>query len=122
LSADELCKSFLYEAYKECINSHTSCRQNSSYLWIPTRLLDAQGDSIRLVERHELQLSKSREEINYTTLSHVWGNQKFLTLTKSNLEELKSGIDLPTLPQSFQDAILVTRELKVQYIWIDSLW
>ena len=37
------------------------------------------------------------------------------------LESRKQGIRIDELPQTFQDAIAVTRGLGIQYIWIDSL-
>lgn len=57
----------------------------------------------------------------YTTLSHCWGSAQFLQLLKSNLEELKSGITVDRLPETFREAIEVTRKLGVRFLWIDSL-
>jgi hypothetical protein len=34
----------------------------------------------------------------------------------------KDSIDIKTLPQTFQDAITMTRKFGVQYLWIDALW
>ena len=41
--------------------------------------------------------------------------------TKDNLDGHLSQIRWETLPATFQDAILVTRGLGLDYIWIDSL-
>lgn len=41
--------------------------------------------------------------------------------SRSVLASRKLGIDIAHLPQTFQDAIVVTRRLGVRYIWIDSL-
>ena len=58
----------------------------------------------------------------YATLSHCWGeNPSFLTLTSSNIENFKQGINESTLPRSFCDALLTCRRLGIKYIWIDSL-
>ncbi|KAI4950160.1 hypothetical protein J4E91_004816 [Alternaria rosae] len=60
----------------------------------------------------------------YCTLSHAWGppEKKFLTTTVWNMaKHLITGISLDELPPNFQQAIRVTRFLKVRYIWIDSL-
>jgi hypothetical protein len=37
------------------------------------------------------------------------------------LDEFKAGILIDDLPQTFRDAVDVTRRLKVPYLWIDSL-
>ncbi|TGO23034.1 hypothetical protein BPAE_0146g00120 [Botrytis paeoniae] len=57
----------------------------------------------------------------YTALSHCWGGQIETILTTSNLQSLQKGIKITSLPASFRDAILITRALGFQYLWIDSL-
>jgi len=44
-----------------------------------------------------------------------------LTATKSNWKKLATNVPFDTLPPLFQDAIIVTRQLGMRYIWIDSL-
>ncbi|RMJ06945.1 hypothetical protein CDV36_013449 [Fusarium kuroshium] len=42
--------------------------------------------------------------------------------TRDNLSEhLEEGIDVKSLPQTFQDAIEIARGLNVRYLWIDAL-
>ncbi|EAT85927.2 hypothetical protein SNOG_07276 [Parastagonospora nodorum SN15] len=55
------------------------------------------------------------------TLSHCWGTEPFLQLTEQNLDTFVEHIPLSLLPQTFKDAIQITRELGLSYIWIDSL-
>lgn len=43
------------------------------------------------------------------------------TLVQKNLEDLRRDIPIRQLPKTFQDAIYVTFELGISYIWIDSL-
>ncbi|KAJ4111348.1 hypothetical protein NW768_011925 [Fusarium equiseti] len=38
-----------------------------------------------------------------------------------NIEEMKSGVTLQRLPAAYVDAITLTRQLGVRYIWIDAL-
>ncbi|KAF7943162.1 hypothetical protein EAE96_011104 [Botrytis aclada] len=57
----------------------------------------------------------------YTTLSHCWGGQIETILTTSNLQSLQKEIKMTSLPANFRDAILITRALGFQYLWIDSL-
>ncbi|KAF7940105.1 uncharacterized protein EAE98_000232 [Botrytis deweyae] len=57
----------------------------------------------------------------YTALSHCWGGEIETILTKSNLQSLQKEIKMTSLPANFRDAILITRGLGFQYLWIDSL-
>jgi hypothetical protein len=60
---------------------------------------------------------------HYVALSHCWGTlgKHPLRTTTDNLQEHISGISWSTLPKTFQDALKITRELGIDYIWIDSL-
>tara|TARA_R110002003_G_scaffold572_10_gene20540 strand:- start:2268 stop:2927 length:660 start_codon:yes stop_codon:yes gene_type:complete len=68
----------------------------------------------------------SRQE--YLALSHCWGelsdeekeNKTYCT-TQDNIDRRRGGFSLSELPMTFQDAVKVTRELGVLYLWIDSL-
>jgi hypothetical protein len=95
---------------------------------LPTRVLcvgnpDDKGydpDSVCLVSAPETT------EQQYIALSHCWGNlskkekEAFCT-TKSNIDARLKGFKLCKLPKTFQHAVKVTRELRVPYLWIDSL-
>jgi hypothetical protein len=59
----------------------------------------------------------------YACLSHCWGDLKSRptqTFTK-NLSQYLTQILQETLPKTFQDAILITRQVGLRYLWIDSL-
>jgi hypothetical protein len=65
--------------------------------------------------------------VEYTALSHRWGNDppskddpRYCT-TDSNIDARRTGFSLSELPKTFQDAVRVTRELDIEYLWIDSL-
>lgn len=60
-------------------------------------------------------------EGKYTTLSYCWGKAPFIQTTTKTLEARKSCIKWDELPITFRDAIIITRELGIRYIWIDSL-
>ena len=67
-------------------------------------------------------LSSSRWSTPSTPLlSHCWGSSTFLTLTSTTLQLLTKAIPISELRQTFQDAIVATRLLGVEFIWIDSL-
>jgi len=43
------------------------------------------------------------------------------TLTKESLQEMKHSIPWTSLTKTFQDAIEITKTLRISYLWIDSL-
>ncbi|KAK7912122.1 HET-domain-containing protein, partial [Apiospora marii] len=57
----------------------------------------------------------------YATLSYCWGREPFKKLTTDALSAFLKDIPLQHLPQTFQDAIDVTRGLGLDYVWIDAL-
>lgn len=61
------------------------------------------------------------QELEYLTLSHMWGKQEFLTLTWQNHDEFLREVPLEKISRTFQDAIFITAELGFRYLWIDSL-
>jgi hypothetical protein len=104
-----------------CISNHPKCntRTGTADFKLPTRLLELGTPTpghIRLRKTSESDLKGP-----YMTLSHCWGSAKFLTLTAETLEQLLTGLPLSSLPQTFQDAVKVSRRLGAQFLWIDSL-
>ncbi|CAI9634129.1 unnamed protein product [Alternaria burnsii] len=57
----------------------------------------------------------------YVILSHCWGTNGLMTLTTSLLSQYQEAIGLESLPNSFRDAIEITRRLGFRYLWIDAL-
>ena len=55
------------------------------------------------------------------TLSHRWGTDGQIMLTKASLPDMSKRIDVANLSQTYQDAIAITRSLGLRYLWIDSL-
>jgi len=101
----------------ECQKLHSRCPQGPSLP--PRRLLDIDSSKheagvLRLVD-------DLRELVKYVAISHCWGTGQHFTTTRENLQERKAGIKYDDLPQTFQDAVIVTKELGLRYLWIDSL-
>jgi hypothetical protein len=67
-----------------------------------------------------LFLSEMTED-KYAALSHCWGGVISPLLTTENLESFQESIPYCDLPANFRDAISITRQLGIQYLWIDSL-
>lgn len=107
---------------KTCQDHHVQCRRHEPEARsLPTRLLQvrhsmfAEDDSVRLIETCPGDVG------TYVALSHCWGDHKPLMMTKANKNELMRGLSLQTLPQTFKDAVMVTRDLAYGLLWIDSL-
>jgi len=86
----------------------------------PKRLLqiymDASTYSVQLVKNDGVDSKR------YTALSHCWGGSTGHETTHENLyTRMKYGLNICDLPRSFQDAITITHNLDIHYIWIDSI-
>ncbi|KAF2176930.1 HET-domain-containing protein, partial [Zopfia rhizophila CBS 207.26] len=57
----------------------------------------------------------------WTALSYCWGTTATLKTTLDTLEEHKKKILLGNLPQTIRDAIMITRSLGIEYLWVDAL-
>ena len=79
------------------------------------RLVDVQ--SARLVEFRHVDLGS----LEYATLSYVWGGAVQNGLIQANLEGLQASVSLANLPKSIQDAICITNELLIPFLWVDAL-
>lgn len=106
---------------EECAVSHPTCgEEQSDPSFYPTRLidvgLDLQGDLCYLRD-----CGKEPPKSRYITLSHCWGAGTFSQLTEATKGRLERGVSIRELSQTFRDAILLVRWLKVRYIWIDAL-
>jgi hypothetical protein len=112
----------IYDWLAECIGNHADCSDIGPYL--PTRVIDVgsadrfSSFSVRLVHSQELQGRTAA----YTALSHCWGSVRNpVKTTRENLTLHLRGLDFNLLPKTYRDAITITRKLKIQYLWIDSL-
>ncbi|KAK1059820.1 hypothetical protein LTR74_012337 [Friedmanniomyces endolithicus] len=80
--------------------------------------------TLRIYESDSIRLVETKPGVKYhpyATLSHCWGKVAALRMLESNHEEFLLGIKLSSLSRTFQDAIAVTRSLRIRYLWIDSL-
>jgi hypothetical protein len=85
---------------------------------LPRRIIDVSSS-----EEPTLKLEESpNPKMRYMTLSYCWGPVRpQLTLTKDTLAELKTRISLNELPQTVKNAVLLARELSIQFLWVDAL-
>ncbi|KAH7411560.1 heterokaryon incompatibility protein-domain-containing protein [Phaeosphaeria sp. MPI-PUGE-AT-0046c] len=100
----------------DCRQNHHQCR-TSTILFVPSRLISTYPSRPVLVLKDDIC-----GEPEYATLSHCWGQEKYDTLTSPRLEDFQTqGVPDSALSKTFQDAIVVARDLRIPYIWIDSL-
>jgi hypothetical protein len=99
----------------DCAKGHETCNKDQGNT-LPTRLVSIAGDELKLVNTAGWQ-TKPR----YSTLSHCWGNETFFKLTKENHEALHTVIPDQELPKTFKDAVYISQQLEIGYLWIDSL-
>jgi hypothetical protein len=94
-----------------CDASHPDCRTTPQRRFVPTRLLDLNDsispDYIQMVEAGKLTV----DDTAYMTLSHCWGAGPGLRLTQESFDSCKRGILVADLPQTFQDAAGLVRNL-----------
>jgi hypothetical protein len=105
---------------KRCSEEHaSSCPQPA--LFYPSRLVYVGGELENKIHIVDMIVEEPTVCIEYTALSHCWGNGVTFKLTTSNCEALAESFDPADLPLNFQQAISATRSLGYAYIWIDSL-
>ena len=98
-----------------CIGYHDKC---STYAHtnrpMPSRLIKLSGDSTAY-------LMSTKATIKYAALSYCWGSSKQSITTRSNLRIRYNELEICRLPQTIQDAILITEGLGLSYLWVDSI-
>ncbi|TVY90459.1 hypothetical protein LAWI1_G004505 [Lachnellula willkommii] len=102
---------------RNCDEAHKLCQEKTSTgkgNMLPKRVLQIDKDKIRLVETKGVTGK-------YIALSHCWGKEQILITTRETLDKRMANIELEELPQTFRDAVEVTRSLGLLYLWIDSL-
>ena len=117
-SASGHCTNLIKQWLRICRLKHPDCSRNQTSL-LPKRVIDVRppfgGEDCRLVE------PLYREYAPYIALSHCWGGRSLFCTTRENVESHKECLRLEDFPKTFRDAVLLTRALGFQYLWIDAL-
>lgn len=103
---------------RNCCQSHHFCSKEIIPRKLPTRLVKVGTDE------SEPSLCLSNQlggDVEYLTLSHCWGKIEFRKLLKANFASMLVEIKRSTLCATFQHAIMITRRLGFDYLWIDAL-
>ncbi|KAJ9663998.1 hypothetical protein H2198_000501 [Neophaeococcomyces mojaviensis] len=109
----------------DCITLDTACAsERQSAVWdkkLPARLVNVNGEDSSTQSPRVVDTDEFPSNTSYLTLSHSWGDGKFLKLLSTNWQLLYSSIPVNELSRTHRDALSLTRRLGYQYIWIDSL-
>lgn len=92
--------------------------------FFPERLIDVSTSNLRLVERNDINGDLATRP-QYAALSYCWGppheaEYQSKTTTK-NLAKQFEGLNFDALSFVLQDAVKATRNLRIPYLWVDSL-
>lgn len=87
---------------------------------LPTRVLDVTCGTLHDPQVKLIETSGVKRGA-YCALSYCWGKSRCVITTKANLANHKHDIPLPALPRTIKDAVLATRGLEIDYLWVDSL-
>ncbi|CAI6342437.1 unnamed protein product [Periconia digitata] len=99
----------------DCVHGHTQCKSKSSNEQ-PRRLVNIADENMKLVMTDTLPNLP-----HYATLSYCWGKKDFVRLTRETMTSFLECIPNEELPKTFKDAVLITKTLGLEYIWIDAL-
>ena len=107
---------------EECYTSHVAqgtCPPPRDHPFVPSRLVETRFEGNTFQPR-VVEPSKN-ERIRWACLSYCWGDHQPTVTTNATLLQHKSGFSFEGLPKTFQDAITVTHQLGLRFLWIDSL-
>ncbi|KAF8972469.1 heterokaryon incompatibility protein-domain-containing protein [Flammula alnicola] len=115
-----------------CENWHGSSCTKSPLFRHEVRNVADEVPAFRLIDVVNNCIVRSPINLKYATLSYVWGSdenrpQRRLVALKSNIDQLErpGAFILPEfrdrIPQTILDTMQVVRELKMRYLWVDSL-
>lgn len=108
---------FLRQCLHDCDSRHPECRPEKQGP-LPTRLICLDSKYSPYLT---LSPTQHTDKVKYAALSHPWGQGPHFCTTQANIKSHQTGIDFAKLPVMFQDAIVATRELGLNYLWIDSI-
>lgn len=102
----------------DCATTHPHCRRPDN-VPLPTRVIDVGSKDGSQEPALVIPGSACGK---YATLSHCWGKSERLVTTSINLGDHLQGIPLERMARNFRDAVHITRQLNIRYLWIDSFF
>jgi hypothetical protein len=100
-----------------CLNEHGKCGlKGETERPLPTRVIDV-GDN----HTPPKLITTGGKIGTWIALSYCWGGDSVFIYNDHTVNDLKVGIPLEKYPATLRDVIIITRALKMKYIWIDAL-
>ena len=117
-SASDASIRVLQSWHRNCLANHPPCaRQLFRQRPLPTRVLDV-GDA----NTNPKMIATNGSMGEWAALNYCWGgNSSFVLNTETSMSLFGGYISLAEYPKTLQDAIIITRALNLQYLWIDAL-
>ncbi|KAH7150250.1 heterokaryon incompatibility protein-domain-containing protein, partial [Dactylonectria estremocensis] len=104
-----------------CVAQSKAGQHGNQPFW-PSRIIDVGPCDGSMEPRLKIHSQEETDDsMEWVTLSHCWGGESPLRTTTDTIEQRLRGIPMDTLPRTFADAVIITRNLGYQYLWIDSL-
>ncbi|XXH03771.1 hypothetical protein Hte_010177 [Hypoxylon texense] len=104
---------------EECRSHHSFCRRSEdTQTQLPTRVIEIASDGTA-------QLVETRGQVGqYVALSYCWGqhpeDNRSTTVYNVQTRLLAGGLPRDELPAAIRDAVTITEELGIKYIWVDA--
>lgn len=106
-----------------CLTTHKECSLLREESFLPTRLIDlrpfGKTGNVKLTERSNVPSGSQ-----YAALSYVWGDPELQQQSKTTRPTLKNRLQevvFSSLPNTIQEAIIFTRNLGLDFLWVDSI-
>ena len=140
---------FARDCFGECLQNHDRClpfftdkvdrenralgpkkaisRETVNIADIPSRLIDVSSEAgqsrVKLIEIEKVP-DETKADVSrsgFAALSYCWGGDQPARLTKASHQNLQAGVHISSLSRTLQDAVWVTQEMGIRYLWIDAL-
>ncbi|KAG0651584.1 hypothetical protein D0Z07_1717 [Hyphodiscus hymeniophilus] len=101
-----------------CLQHHSDCMKKDGYQQLPARVIDVgrpDGSGIPFLCNTNGGFGQ------WVALSHCWGQTDPLKTTSATIKKHEESLPMRDLPPLFRNAVIITRRLGYQYLWIDSL-
>ncbi|KAJ4127148.1 hypothetical protein NW768_008775 [Fusarium equiseti] len=117
-------RDWIHNEIKTCVRQHNHPHPQKGF--VPDRLIKVDEVEPRLViTTDDPEFISIDQQPIYAALTYCWGppphSDQQLKTTSSNMGDHMQAIPQHKLPQVAKDAIAVTRELGISYLWIDAL-
>jgi len=93
----------------KCASTHEECKREAR-----------DDEEMILIDVNQMCLVQVKN-VQYITLSYVWGNKPIFKTTQSNFESLQVAGSLDQVSTFTRDVAAVVKSLNIQYLWIDAL-